>query len=255
MLQWLIDIVDLYGNHPAYLRVNGRPVIFIYAAAELDPSTWTDLMSRLNDTGRNPLLIGDFYQSRLIEPLDGEYQYSNVGLSAIDLFDRYRIESSRVRTYNLLRPGDRRRIWVASVTPGSDDTRLVARPVHTLIDRNGGQLYDDQWLAALNMAADWVVVTSWNEWWENTEIEPSERYGTYYLDRTRAWIGVFKGPATNSGWVSAPQIKMINEMNQDRTPRVKTTFQIGWEAGIRTPIPWSRGDADDVGGFGLSRFY
>ena len=30
--------------------------------------------------------------------------------------------------------------------------------------------------------------------------------------------------------------------------------EVGWEAGIRTPITWSRGDADDVGGFGLSRF-
>ena len=32
-------------------------------------------------------------------------------------------------------------------------------------------------------------------------------------------------------------------------------IELGWEAGIRTPIPWSRGDAGDVDGFGLSRFY
>src|SRR5262249_14314855 len=150
------------------------------------------LIARLHATGRNPLLVGDFYHSMLLEPLDGEYQYSNVGLSAADLFDRYRVESGRVRTYDLLRPGDRRRIWAASVTPGIDDTRLIARATHQHVDRADGQTYDDGWRAAIEMAADWVVVTSWNEWWENTEIEPSIRYGTYYLDRTRVWAALFK---------------------------------------------------------------
>jgi len=35
-------------------------------------------------------------------------------------------------------------------------------------------------------------VTSWNEWWENTEIEASARYGTAYLERTRVWADAFK---------------------------------------------------------------
>jgi hypothetical protein len=40
-----------------------------------------------------------------------------------------------------------------------------------------------------------VVVTSWNEWWENTEVEPGERYGTMYAERTRQWTRAFKAPA------------------------------------------------------------
>jgi len=35
---------------------------------------------------------------------------------------------------------------------------------------------------------------------------------------------------------------------------LQVSAKIGWEAGIRTPITWSRGGVDDVGGFGLTRF-
>src|SRR5262249_23412879 len=35
MVAWFEDAVDLYGAHPAYLRVNHRPVIFIYDASLL----------------------------------------------------------------------------------------------------------------------------------------------------------------------------------------------------------------------------
>jgi hypothetical protein len=77
------------------------------------------------------------------------------------------------------------------VTPGFDDTKLVGR-VGRQVARANGQVYDAQWDAAVTSGADWVVVTSWNEWWENTQIEPGVRYGTVFLDRTRAWAAAFK---------------------------------------------------------------
>ena len=59
-------------------------------------------------------------------------------------------------------------------------------------------MYDDQWRSAVTTAADWVIITTWNEFWENTEIEPSVRYGTRFLDRTREWSARFKGLPTPS---------------------------------------------------------
>jgi hypothetical protein len=192
MLAWLTEAVDLFGSHPAYLRVRGRPVIVVYAASQLDPTVWADVMNRLRAGGRNPLLVGDFYHSRHIEVFDAEYQYSNVTLAEDALRDLERTESLRVRTFNLLRQGDRRRVWMASVTPGYDDRLLADRSTHVDVDRADGRVYEAQWSAAVDMAADWVMVTSWNEWFENTEIEPSERYGTRYLDLTRSWASIFK---------------------------------------------------------------
>jgi glycosyl hydrolase family 99 len=192
LLDWLADLVDRYGGHPAYLRVGGRPVILTYAASLLPAADWAEVIARLKSSGRNPLLIGDFARSPLLDAFDGEYQYSNVfssgdALAALDL-----AESLRVRTFNLLRPGDLRRVWVASVTPGFDDSHLVARATPRIVDRAAGAVYADQWSKAIDTGADWVVVTSWNEWWENTEIEPGVRYGRAYLDATRQWAQAFK---------------------------------------------------------------
>jgi len=192
LFEWLADIVDLYGSHPAYLRVGGRPVIFTYAASLLPQADWAEVMARLRTSGRDPLIIGDFVRSTLLEPFDGEYQYSNVFSSGDALADVVRAESLRVRTFNLLREGDRRRVWVASVTPGFDDSHLVDRRTPRIVDRSNGGVYDDQWSKAVDTGADWVVVTSWNEWWENTEIEPGQRYGRAYLERTKFWADAFK---------------------------------------------------------------
>ncbi|HKB11884.1 MAG TPA: endo-1,3-alpha-glucanase family glycosylhydrolase [Vicinamibacterales bacterium] len=192
LFDWLVDIVDRYGSHPAYLRVDGRPVILTYAASLLPAADWADVIARLRRTGRNPLIVGEFSRSVLLDAFDGEYQYSNVFSSGDVLADLMRGESLRVRTIDLLRPGDRRRVWVASVTPGFDDSRLVARPRPRIVDRADGAVYDDQWSKAIDTGADWIVVTSWNEWWENTEIEPGARYGTVYLERTKYWTQRFK---------------------------------------------------------------
>ena len=190
--EWLVDLVDRYGSHPSYLRVGDRPVIFVYLAPILSEATWAAIMARLRSTGRNPLLIGDFARSTLLEPFDGEYQYTNVFSSESALLDLNRTESLRVRTYSLLRQGDRRRLWVASVTPGFDDSHLIDRVPPHVVDRSNGAVYDRQWRSAIETGADWVVVTSWNEWWENTHVEPSERYGATYLERTRVWANAFK---------------------------------------------------------------
>jgi Glycosyl hydrolase family 99 len=192
MFEWLADLVDRYSTHPAYLRVAGRPVIFVYLASRLAQSDWTAVMARLRAGGRDPLLIGDFVGSTLLERFDGEYQYTTVLLGGDALIDFNLAESLRVRTYSLLRQGDRRRIWVAAITPGYDDSRLADRPTPHVVERSNGAVYDAQWTTAIDTGADWAVVTSWNEWWENTEIEPGERYGSFYLTRTQLWSNIFK---------------------------------------------------------------
>jgi glycoprotein endo-alpha-1,2-mannosidase len=192
LFEWLADIVDLYGSHPAYLRIGDRPVIFTYAATLFAQQNWAEVVARLRSSGRNPFLVGDFSRSTLLDVFDGEYQYTNVFTPGDALADLNRTESLRVRTFDLLRANDRRRLWVASVTPGFDDSKLIDRPVAHFVDRANGSVYDRQWSAAIDTIADWVVITSWNEWWENTQIEAGERYGGTYLDRTRVWAASFK---------------------------------------------------------------
>ncbi len=39
-----------------------------------------------------------------------------------------------------------------------------------------------------------IIITSWNEWVEGSQIEPSQTYGTQYLGETRALSTRWKGP-------------------------------------------------------------
>jgi hypothetical protein len=60
------------------------------------------------------------------------------------------------------------------------------------VSRQDGSFYQAQWTAALESGADWALVMTWNEWWENTQIEPSQRYGETYLWHTRLWATAFR---------------------------------------------------------------
>jgi hypothetical protein len=158
----------------------------------MSTAEWTSVIARVRASGRQPLVIGDFYQFPLLEPLDGAYDYLTVWYPADELLGRNRLESLRVRTYSLLRPGDRRRIWAATVSPGDDDSNVASRTRHTVVPRDGARLYDLMWSTVLETAPDWVIITTWNEWFEHTPIEPGEKDGTLMLDRTRFWTAEFK---------------------------------------------------------------
>ena len=47
------------------------------------------------------------------------------------------------------------------------------------------------WRAAIAAVPDWVLLTSWNEWHEGSEIEPSVEYGSRILDETAAFSREF----------------------------------------------------------------
>jgi hypothetical protein len=81
--------------------------------------------------------------------------------------------------------------WRLTLSPGYDDSRLD-RTTTYVVDRANGSLYEAEWRAAVAAQPDWVLVTSWNEFWENTHIEPSRLHGRRYANRTRSWSGVFR---------------------------------------------------------------
>lgn len=193
VFRWLVDIVDHYAPQSAYLRVGGRPVVMAYAAQRMSQAGWADALSRLRASGRDVLMIGEGINATRLGALDGLFYYPSNDFQGDAIRDFDRTQSVSVRTYHLL-PYDtgQRRIWVATVSPGYDDTHLTDGRVPRVTDREGGGYYDRQWQAAIDLRADWVVVTTWNEWLENTEIEPSVRDGDLYLTKTRTWAARFR---------------------------------------------------------------
>jgi hypothetical protein len=84
-----------------------------------------------------------------------------------------------------------RQLRIATVSPGYDDSHLKDpnrenNPYRT-VGRNDGATYQQMidFTLSLNDRPNLVLVTSYNEFHENTQIEPSKHYGTRYLDMTR----------------------------------------------------------------------
>jgi glycosyl hydrolase family 99 len=69
-------------------------------------------------------------------------------------------------------------LWIAPAAPGFD-ALLVGGT--TIVDRKGGETLRRQYNAAVSSSPDAVGVISWNEFSENSHIEPSEKYGARYL--------------------------------------------------------------------------
>jgi hypothetical protein len=78
------------------------------------------------------------------------------------------------------------KVTTATILPGFDDRlqpdRKGKRPV---IEREDGESFRRLWKAAINAKPDWILIVSFNEWHEASQIEPSTAYGTRELDTCR----------------------------------------------------------------------
>jgi hypothetical protein len=70
-------------------------------------------------------------------------------------------------------------LWIAPAAPGFD-ARMIGGT--TVVDRKNGQTLRTEMNAAWQSSPDAVGLISWNEFSENSYIEPSEKYGKQYLD-------------------------------------------------------------------------
>jgi hypothetical protein len=70
--------------------------------------------------------------------------------------------------------------------------RIIPGPApRPVTDRWGGLTYRALWQEEIAAAPDYVLITSWNEWHEGSEIEPSVEYGARILDDTAAFSRAF----------------------------------------------------------------
>ena len=70
-------------------------------------------------------------------------------------------------------------LWIAPAAPGFD-ARLVGGS--SVVERRNGATLRSQLDAATGSGPDAVGLISWNEFSENTHVEPSEKYGARYLN-------------------------------------------------------------------------
>ena len=203
-----------YGSSPAFFRSttatrfspgsHPKGVFFVWCAESAvqtcgkqpaNAAYWRSALDAIHALpGGGALVIGNTEQAAFVRDghFDGLYNYLTLHPDRDGGFDWARE----------LPPGS---LYVPSVMPGSSAVR-VGYPSDTLVARDGGQIYDDQWGAALgtSIRPDLVTITSFNEWHEGTAIEPAavgvtDGQGNLYADfgplpadgylaRTRQWV-------------------------------------------------------------------
>jgi hypothetical protein len=70
-------------------------------------------------------------------------------------------------------------LWIAPAAPGFD-ARLIGGT--SIVERNNGETFRTEINTAMASSPDALGIISWNEFSENSYIEPSQKYGTQYLD-------------------------------------------------------------------------
>jgi hypothetical protein len=195
MLQFAVDdlsyIVERYGKSKAFLKIDGKPVIFAYGriAYQTPVALWPEIFAGVRARSGDFALIADGYQSSYAYLFDGLHTYDPAGLSP-ETWNNLRAENlSNLRAWaaNHYETGvkiarQRSRVACVMVTPGCDARK--AYKIKEQSDRLDGQTYRTLWDEALKAKPDWVFITSWNEWPEGTEIEPSLELGDKYLQIT-----------------------------------------------------------------------
>lgn len=189
----LLYLLEEYGNHPAWLKLEDKPVIFIYGRAigQIGLEGWREVIEKLREKGKEFLLIGDRISPEAAVIFQGIHTYNPCGAMQGKTPDQVRRWAEEVYPKAVKIARDGGVISCITIIPGYDDTKI--RKPGIKVERFDGELYRVQWEEAIKAQPDWVLITSWNEWHEGSEIEPSEEYGDLYLKLTRDLAARFKG--------------------------------------------------------------
>jgi hypothetical protein len=188
---WLAHAISKYGDHPAFMKVNDKPLIVVWASGAVPLSTWKSILAKLRVHGLDAVFLAMGYNAANLSIFDGLHEY---GVFTIPNLAQTFVAAARAtRYYTLLAgAGPVPKIWAATVQPGYDE-RLIPGRSSLIKERDNGAFYRTTFEAALQSDPDWIFITTWNEWWEHTYIEPSELYGDQYLQITREFAEKWKG--------------------------------------------------------------
>ncbi len=178
------------------MKLNGKPVIVAYDVSKLSGEDWKEIFSGLHAEGFDGIYLSDGGLQDL-DMFQGFYYYAVNGIS--NLAGDYMSISQSIKFFGLLTDEPQSKLWVATIQPGFDNTPLINDPATPLygkkaeiIDRANGDFYRNTWDAAIASDPGWIFITTWNEWQENTVIEPSQNYADNYLQLTHEYISKWK---------------------------------------------------------------
>jgi hypothetical protein len=193
-------LADTYLKRKSHLTFSGKAVVQIYLVREMiHAGPYLKLVrDHLRERGIELYLIADIVF--WAEPVTYDWALLKEHFQAITAYNMYYrpqlLEQTRAQFHASDRMAKKNGLaFIPNVMPGYNDTRLRGRDRETL-DRQDGAFYRTYWeIAAPHVTADqpFLVITTFNEWHEGTELEPSREYGDFYITLTSQLIAKKRG--------------------------------------------------------------
>jgi hypothetical protein len=188
-------LAEAYLKNKQYLRFDGKAVVMIYLVRDMvnaGPYLKT-VRERLKKQGIELYLIADVVYWESPDKLDWAFLKEHFQtVTAYNMYYRPKflevVQEQFQATNRIARTHGMN--LIPNVMPGYDDSPL--RGVDRItINRRRGNFYREYWnLASKFVTAEqpFLLITSFNEWHEGTELEPSTEYGDMYLRLTQERI-------------------------------------------------------------------
>lgn len=182
-------IISRYGSNASFLTVEGLPVIFFYCRVteKFSLTEWETVFAQLGRQGRRIFAIADGLRNEFLSVFQGIHTYNPVSLPLDSVAEQYKAASLLARMQGAL--------FAATVVPGYDEA--YKNPSNLFVDRADGDTYRAYWNVARVSNPQWILITSFNEWHEGSEIEPSVEFGRFYLTLTAEETAAWKSGASN----------------------------------------------------------
>jgi hypothetical protein len=172
--------VTHYAANAAWYRVHGKPLTVWGATDSYPPAA----VARVTRTVRSKVLVLNSASTvagltRLAPYTDGDAYYWSSINPVRNPFWALRLALMGAAESRL------HGIWVAPFAPGFD-ARLLGG--HNVVNRDNGLTLRLEYRAAAASAPTILGLISWNEWTENTYMEPSLRYASRYLNLLKSLV-------------------------------------------------------------------
>ena len=168
---------DQFASDPVFYRLGGKPLTIwsgTWAFSHADVARATEPVRgsiRVLNTEKS---LTDY--QRIADVTDGDaYYWSSVNPDTNPNYGtKLNAMSQAIRADG--------KYWIAPFAPGFD-ARLVGGT--STVDRRDGQTLRTEYAAAVGSSPDVLGLISWNEFSENSYVEPSQKFGHHYLDVLR----------------------------------------------------------------------
>ena len=187
--RWAAAYLAKYKDSPAYLKIDGRPVYYVYQVSfdpkltvqgfeelkkhveqKVGPVYW--LVDKISNAGDRLHIPGEWLGATGADGYACYGTFSNFREWRYeDLIGRYRAVVTEAHAAGLK--------MMLPVHPGHDNSRSRKEDVF-IMPREDGRTLRGYLRAVRESGADYVLVTSWNEWPETTVIEPAATWADPY---------------------------------------------------------------------------